>query len=196
MALTAMETLRDFISSAERSRKYPPNTAKAFNNALKLFEAVLNEEEAGSTEAFSERLDQIYHAVFEKNKNRMSVGSLATYKARVNRVLSDYESYGSDPTKFASWSPTIKPRAPRKSSSVKTTAQNQDTASENFEVFGTATGSMAPPRTLPSGIVVIFPKNLDSHATFGDFGSELRALDVKAGQFTEDGSHEEAEDSN
>jgi len=180
MAAKIMDTLWDFIKSAERSRKYPPNTALGLRNALKLFETELNEEEAQSLDVFKDHLEQIYRGVFEKNKNRMSVGSIETYKTRVKRVLSDYGKYGLEPSKFASWSPTVKRVSTRKK-------KTEDTNS----VVGPSVGvpadeSLAPPRTLPSGVIVVFPKSLDKHVSFGEFGDVLKALDTKANNLKED----------
>lgn len=188
-----MDTLRDFIDSAERSRKYPTNTAVALKNALKLFEAELNEEEALSLDTFKDHLDQIYHSVFEKNKNRMSVGSLATYKARVNRVLGDYEKYGSDPTKFATWSPAVKTRAPRR----KLDESAQHPSGRDISMSFSNNEQYAPARTLPSGIMVIFPKTMDAQVSFGSFGEELKRLDGKGLNLAGDISGgEKTEDSN
>ena len=51
--------------------------------------------------------------------------------------------------------------------------------------------AMALPRTLPSGVVVIFPKSLDIHVSFGEFGQVLKALDKKAEDLTEESPDEE-----
>lgn len=102
--------LYDFIDRAVKSRKYPENTGMALKTSLKLFEAELNDEEKGSISEFSKNLNSIYQSVFAKNKN-FSASSLATYKSRVSKVLSDYEKYGIDPTKMANWSPKIITRA-------------------------------------------------------------------------------------
>src|SRR3989338_7606501 len=101
-----IQDLYEFIDRAVKSRKYPDNTGMALKTALKLFEAVLNEEERNSIDVFSKNIEQIYQNVFSKNKN-FSASSLATYKSRVTKVLSDYEKYGVDPTKMANWSPKV-----------------------------------------------------------------------------------------
>lgn len=193
MSIKIMDNLRDFIDSAERSRKYPPNTAIALKNALKVFENELNEDEATNLELFKQHLDQIYHSVFEKNKNRMSVGSLATYRARVNRVLKDFDNYGSDPAKFNSWSVSIKPRTTRKKPANSTATDD----SSNDTITGiTENSSLASPRVLPSGIVILFPKELDANVTFGEFGKELKELDNRAKELLEGSNDAEAQDSN
>src|SRR5579862_4026107 len=181
MTKNSINTLIDFVNSAERSRKYPPNTANAIKNALRLFEAELNEEEGASIDTFAGHLEQIYHGVFEKNKNRMSVGSLATYKTRINKVLADYRNYGSDPTKFNSWSPVIKARTLRKK--APTTPPVSSVGEDDSKVGSASNSSLAHPRTLPSGIVVIFPKNMDAQVSFGEFGEELRKLNEKGLRF-------------
>src|SRR3989344_23344 len=101
-----IQDLYDFIDRAIKSRKYPKNTGMALKSALKLFEAGLNEEERGSIDEFKKNLEQIYQSVFSKHKD-FSAASLATYKSRVIKALSDYEKYGIDPTKMANWSPKI-----------------------------------------------------------------------------------------
>jgi site-specific recombinase XerD len=68
--------LKEFVESANRSRKYPDNTAMALKTALRLFETELREEELYSIEKFKENLDHIYQSVFEKNKTKYSSGSL------------------------------------------------------------------------------------------------------------------------
>ena len=98
--------LYDFIDRAIKSRKYPDNTGMALKTSLKLFETELNEEERSSVDEFRKNIEQIYQNVFLKNKN-FSAGSLATYKSRVLKVLSDYEKYGVDPTKMSNWSPKV-----------------------------------------------------------------------------------------
>lgn len=108
--MTNFNELYDFIDRAERSRKYLPGTAGGLKTALKLFEAELNEDELGSIDTFRSNLDQIYRNVCSSNKNFTS-GSLAAYRSRVNKVLTDYDKYGTDPTKMNSWSvPKIIPR--------------------------------------------------------------------------------------
>lgn len=42
----------------------------------------------------------------------------------------------------------------------------------------------APARTLPSGILIVFPKYLDAEVSFGGLGKELRSLDKKGLEIT------------
>jgi len=119
------EEIYDFIDRAEKSRKYPPNTAQGLRAALRLFEAEINEEERGSLEKFTENLDQIYQMVYSKNKT-FSAGSLATYKSRILKVLSDYEKYGGDPVKMNSWSPKVINRAPKTAKEKNSTKKTLD----------------------------------------------------------------------
>jgi hypothetical protein len=100
--------LKEFVESANRSRKYPDNTAMALKTALRLFETELREEELYSIEKFKENLDHIYQSVFEKNKTKYSSGSLDAYKRRVSRLLNDYLKYGTDPVKMNNWSPAVR----------------------------------------------------------------------------------------
>lgn len=102
-----INTLKEFITSADKSRKYPHNTALGLSAALKLFEAEMNEDEKKSLSLLVNNLDQIYASVFQKNKTKMSAGSLQTYKSRVSKVIADYENYGKNATKMASWNPTV-----------------------------------------------------------------------------------------
>jgi len=183
-----IQNLYSFVDSAVRSRKYPESTGRALKAALKLFEAELNEDEKSSIKLFAERLDQIYSSVFAKNQTRFSAGSLATYKSRVIRLVSDYKKYGVDPTKMVSWSPQLVKRVPRKSDE-----SNQPSGSSaEAEASGTNQG-LSPPRTLPSGIVVSFPTYMDAHVSFGEFGEELKKLNEKGLKFageTFDGKEE------
>lgn len=112
--MASFQSLSAFIDTAVRSRKYPEGTGAALKVALKLFENELTEEESGSLDVFQNNLDQIYRSVCQKNSNRFSMGSLATYKSRIIRVLQDYGKYGVDPTKMTNWNPKV--RAIRKKS--------------------------------------------------------------------------------
>lgn len=100
--------LFDFIDTAERNRKYPEGTASGRRAALRLFEAELSEEEKESLDTLKKNIDQIYQNVFLKNKSNMSAESLATYKMRLESLIKDYEGYGQDPTKLASWNRPVR----------------------------------------------------------------------------------------
>ena len=107
-----IKDLYEFIHTALRNRKYPPNTAQGYKAALRVFEAELNDEEKASVQKTRENIDQINNLIFSKNK--ISAGSLATYKSRLVKVVADYEKYGTDATKMANWSPkVIAPRVKR-----------------------------------------------------------------------------------
>lgn len=112
----SVNELYGFIDRAERSRKYPPTTAKSLKAALRLFEAELNEDEKNSIDLFKKNLEQIYHLVTVKNGKTMTSNSLVTYKSRVNKALNHFEKYGIDPTKMASWHPTVITRKTKKKS--------------------------------------------------------------------------------
>jgi len=96
------EELYDFINRAINNRNYAGNTGISLKTALRLFEKEINDEEKNSIDKFHKNIEQIYHSVCSKNKN-FSAGSLATYKSRVIKVVTDYEKYGADPTKMSSW---------------------------------------------------------------------------------------------
>lgn len=108
------QDLYDFIDRAVKSRKYPNNTGMSIKTALKLFETELNDEERNSIDEFRKNLEQIYQNVFSKNKD-FTASSLATYKSRVLKVLADYEKYGVEPAKMASWSPKMIIRSKKQS---------------------------------------------------------------------------------
>lgn len=118
---TTLQSLTDFITAAEKSRKYPANTAGALKSALRLYESELTDEEKESLDTFKEHLDQISQSVFNKNKSKMSAASLETYKRRLRALLNDYERYGTDPSKMASWNRV--PRIRRSNKSLKTSGQ-------------------------------------------------------------------------
>lgn len=112
---TTIQSLTEFITAAQKSRKYPDNTAGAMRSSLRLFEPELTEEEKESLDTFKGHLDQISQSVFNKNKSKMSAVSLETYKRRINVLLRDYELYGTDPSKMASWNREVRTRNSNKS---------------------------------------------------------------------------------
>lgn len=133
--MAQFQALSTFIDSAVRSRKYPEGTGVALKVALNLFESELNEEERESLDVFKGNFDQIYRSVCQKNSTRFSMGSLATYKSRIQRVLQDYDKYGIDPTKMANWSP--KARAVRRKSSSVKLENNTPAANQNMPEIDT-----------------------------------------------------------
>ncbi|MFA6158346.1 MAG: hypothetical protein WC763_01845 [Candidatus Paceibacterota bacterium] len=118
--------LYEFIDRAVRSRKYPESTAQGLRAALKLFEAELNEDETASLDVFRQNIEQIYQSVATNNGKQYSAGSLATYKSRIVKVLGDYEKYGIDPTKMASWSPKLITRSPKKQEEKVSSGESSD----------------------------------------------------------------------
>lgn len=113
--MPSIKDLNDFIDKAERSRKYPTSSAQGLKAAVKLFDTELNDEERASLDLFEQNIDQIYQSVFNKNKN-LTVSSLATYKSRVLKAISDYKKYGTDATKMSNWQPKVVTRAKRSES--------------------------------------------------------------------------------
>lgn len=102
--------LKDFINTAERDRKYASNTATGYRVALGLFEKELNEKERESLQTLKENLDAIYQNVYRSNKTKFKSKSLEDYKNRVRKVIRDFEAFGNDPSKMASWNPS-KPKS-------------------------------------------------------------------------------------
>lgn len=124
-----VKDLEDFIDAAEKSRKYPRNTAAAKRSALRMFGTELNDDEAQSLEAIESNFDSIYQEVFNKNKADMSASSLLTYKRRVSGLLKDYKKYGLDPTKMANWS-----RPVRKTTRKTETSENTPPSAKEPQV--------------------------------------------------------------
>jgi len=94
--------LYQFLEFAKNNRKYPESTANNLKSAIKIFEAVLNEDELASLDLVVERLDEIFFSVISRNKDK-SITSLNTYKTRLQRVLEDYKKYGADPSQIQNW---------------------------------------------------------------------------------------------
>lgn len=93
---------------AVKSRKYQESTAQGFRAALRLFEKELSEEEKASIDVFRNRFEQIYRSVFSSNSKDYTAESLEVYKKRVQKVLGEYESYGTDPAKFSEWGGSVR----------------------------------------------------------------------------------------
>src|SRR3989338_1934584 len=102
-----IQELFDFIGSAERSRNYPAKVASNHRTPLKLIDPELTEEERGSLEILKNNLDKIFHTVYDKNKTRMSPISIGVYTRRIRSLIADYEKYGTDLGKMASWNRQI-----------------------------------------------------------------------------------------
>lgn len=105
--------LYDFIDFAKGNRKYPENTANGLKSALKIFEKELNIDELSSIDLVEDNIEEIFVSVVGKNKDK-SIGSLNTYKARVLKVIKDYQRYGANPSKIQGWNTKInKPSEPK-----------------------------------------------------------------------------------
>ena len=114
--------LYDFIDFAKGNRKYPQNTANGLKSALKVFEKELNLDELNSIDLIEDNIEEIFINAVSKNKDK-NIGSLNTYKARLLKVINDYQKYGIDPSKIQGWnSKSYKPtntRINRKDTSDK-----------------------------------------------------------------------------
>lgn len=100
--------LYEFIDFAKNNRKYPENTANGLKSALKIFEKELNIDELNSVNLIEDNIEEIFINAVSKNKDK-NIGSLNTYKARLLKVIKDYQKYGLDPSKIQRW--TTKPAA-------------------------------------------------------------------------------------
>lgn len=94
--------LYEFIDFARGNRKYPENTANGLKSALKIFEKELNLDELNSIDLVEDNIEEIFINVVGGNKDK-NIGSLNTYKARVLKVIKDYQKYGIDPSKMQGW---------------------------------------------------------------------------------------------
>jgi hypothetical protein len=109
-----ISVLYDFIDTAERNKKYPSNTAQGLRAAIKLFESSMNEQERASLQTVSDNLDQIFESVGLLNK-QFSAATLTTYRARLQKLLKDYATYGGDQAKIAQWRPRTRQQKPKES---------------------------------------------------------------------------------
>lgn len=100
---SVIDILNDFIDKAQRSRKYQPNVASNFKSPLKLLKSELTSEEENSLQLFKKNLDQIFNSIFTKGNKNISAISVEVYKRRIKSLISDYEQYGIDASKMASW---------------------------------------------------------------------------------------------
>ena len=95
--------LQEFISLAQKNRKYPANTAHGKRAALKLFKTVLHPDEIESINLIEDRMKEIYLSLISKHKDNFSIKSLNTYKGRLLKLINDYKKYGRDPQAFTQW---------------------------------------------------------------------------------------------
>lgn len=131
----SIQKLLDFIVAAERSRKYLPNVAINHRTPLRLIDPELNEEERESVNVLKSNLDQIFHTVYLKNQSKMSASSIEVYKRRVRSVISDYEKYGTDLSKMASWNPIQQIRTKKVEKKLKdseTVLPRQESGAQNY----------------------------------------------------------------
>lgn len=108
--MNAIQTLLDFISAAERSRKYLPKMAANRKTPLRVIEPILTEDEKTSITVLKDNIDNIFQALFAKNPSKMSATSMNIYKSSVKKLIDDYENYGIDQKKMASWQPNFTPK--------------------------------------------------------------------------------------
>jgi len=111
--------LKNFIDIAEKDRKYVPNTATGFRNALNIFETELNEQEKESLPKLKENIDAIYMNVYRKNQKELTSKTLLEYKRRIMKLIKDYEQYGNDPNKMAAWAPAQRTIIKKKTKSCR-----------------------------------------------------------------------------
>lgn len=183
------EDLYDFVDRAVKSRKYPKSTGVALKTALNLFEKELNDEERNSIDEFEKNLDHVYQGVFSKNKN-FSASSLATYRSRVVKVLSDYAKYGTDPTKMASWSPKVitRVRSGKKASAEQTQPLIEENKSARFENFDRSSYNF----DFIGGVKLLIPKT--QRTTEAIMDGELKEIKMGLKKFTENFCIESAGD--
>ena len=127
-----IKDLYDFIETAMRNRKYPTSTAQGLRAAVKLFDSELNDDERKSLDTVKGNVEQIYQSVFTKNKN-FTAASLATYKSRFLKVISDYEKYGTDPTKMTNWNPKVITRTKKATKEPATNFTPKDEGPDNTD---------------------------------------------------------------
>lgn len=108
--MTTIDSLLEFLEAAERSRKYTPGVASNLRSVLRLIKQELNEEELTSLEVLKNHVQMIFNNVYQKKKGDFTANSLRTYAVRLGRLLRDYEAYGLDPQKMASWNPESRTR--------------------------------------------------------------------------------------
>jgi RNAse (barnase) inhibitor barstar len=98
------KSLYGFLEFSKNNKKYTEPVANNIKSALKIFEQELTEQEAGSIDVAQNNIDEIFIGVVSHNKKK-SIASLNAYKARVIRVMQDYQKYGKNPAKIQNWEP-------------------------------------------------------------------------------------------
>lgn len=169
-----LQSLYDFIERAKKSRKYPENTAQGLKAALKLFDSVTNDVERASLDLFKKNIEQIYRDVSAKNGSDFSASTLSVYKSRIQKIIRDYERYGADPTKMASWSPKVIKRGSRNKTEKKSddaSGSNAETIPENSVGMNKVELSLRP----GAKSIILVPKDMTSQEA-GMFKSILDSL--------------------
>jgi hypothetical protein len=123
--MNKFKDLYEFIDVAKVNRKYASNTANGLKSALKIFEKELNIDEINSVGLVEDNLEEIFINVVGSNKDK-NIGSLNTYKARVLKIIKDYQKYGIDPSKMQGWNTKIHKTYFIKSSKKDTQDGHQD----------------------------------------------------------------------
>jgi len=177
--MAKIKDLYDFIERAEKNRKYVPNTALGLKAALRLFDAEANNEELGSIDKFKENIEQIYHGVSLKNKN-MAASSLATYKARVLKVIQDYEKYGADPTKINTWVVKVRSVAKKQKENISLAKTRTHEAEKQSEPNSIANFVF----DFRGGISLTVPRNQKTSDAIAD--GELKNARQVLSQFADD----------
>jgi len=166
------KVLYDFIDRAVKSRKYPENTGTAFKTALNLFEAELNNEERDSINEVKKNIGQISNSILVKGK--INAGSLATYKSRIIKIINDYEKYGLDAAKMASWSPKIVMRSKKTTNVVNGSKEKKDAFSDTNNSFHSFEFG---------GVRLLIPKTPKTTEAIMD--GELKGIKVELKEFSE-----------
>jgi len=102
--MNTFKDLYNFLELARNNRKYPESVANNIKSALKIFENELNQEEKKSIEMIVDNMEDIFLEVVNHN-NEKGIASLSAYKARVLRIIKDYQRYGKEPSKIQNWEP-------------------------------------------------------------------------------------------
>ena len=121
-----IKTLTGFLQTAEKNRKYPANTVYGIKAAFRLFAQELTDEEKESINTFNNHFEQIYQSVFNKNKAVIAASSLETYKRRMQGLIKDFEKYGVDPSKMATWDRPIRKNPSKKNILKKDNQEKKD----------------------------------------------------------------------
>lgn len=183
-----IKDLFEFIDRAERNRKYLPNTANNYRTPLKIIEGELSDEERSSVDLIKEHLDQILHFVYSKNPDKWSASSIEEYKRRLRRLIVDFEIYGNDPAKLASWS---KPIVTRKSKADKPQLgykiKDRNEIMSGFSNVQEVSSLTKHEEVLSKGKAVIFtPSELD-HNDINVLRAYINYLEIKIKKQTDAG---------